>query len=339
MAATVLVVTPTMFFFFYSFAKLPLSGEVLTSLFRSIAPEATNFGATSLPTVANSSGTVVALLVLINNSPNSATNNVGAAALTILVLDTFSIYHGGSSTRIYNEHVSNSAIGGTTTITMVCFLLFFINNVIVDATRNLPLDAYLCRATSTIKAIKLALKVAPRLNILSRLVLVILVCLNEINKLALVCTTISGGGRDKTGLPLRGVAIKWEDCCVVGGVLLVNLNEFNERVTLRLGGLKRRIVTMSVGRREIGRDLPVIAGTRVNSDAGARFLESLNVKGFSIYVIAVNKGFRGSLRAASLLGRLNTGLIMSHTRHSIRRGFLLQGKTSRIVCPRGRMTG
>lgn len=121
-------------------------------------------------------------------------------------------------------------------------------------------------------------------------------------------------------------------------MLLVNLKEFKQRVTVGLSRLRRRIVTMSGRSAQISTMLPFMAGTRVKSTADRSFLDSLNIKGFSIYVITVKSSFRGSLRMASLLGRLNTEVIISHTSHSIRTGFLLEGNTSRVICPRERLT-
>lgn len=76
----------------------------------------------------------------------------------------------------------------------------------------------------------------------------------------------------------------------------------------------------------------------MNSTSSCSFLRALNISSFSIYFMAVNSSFRSSLRAASLLGRLNTGVIITETSGSIRTGFLLEGKTSRVICPRGRAT-
>lgn len=157
---------------------------------------------------------LVVVLVLVNNSPNSATKNVGAAALTILISSTLSMFEGGRRARFFNEQVPSSAVGGTTAVFLVCVILFLIKKVMVDDARSVPLVATLFRATSTVKAMKLSLKVAPSLKLISRVVLVYLVFLNEINKLALVFTALSRGGLGNSGCPRRGVAMNWEE---VGG--------------------------------------------------------------------------------------------------------------------------
>lgn len=119
---------------------------------------------------------------------------------------------------------------------------------------------------------------------------------------------------------------------------MVKLKHFKHRVT---GGFDRRggsIVTVSVGRRHVGGILSIIAGTLVNSTAGRRFVRAVNIESFSLYIITVKSGFRDSLRAATLLGSLNTGFMLTQTDHSIRTGFLLEGNTSSMVCARGRAT-
>lgn len=149
------------------------------------------------------------ILVLVNTSPNSATNNVGAAAITILVDSTFSMFGGERSPRTFRHHLSTSIIHDTSTILSVCITLFVLNDVVVYRLRSIPVVPTVFRATSTVNAINLSLNVAPKLYAISGIILVDLVCFNEINNLALVFTTTSKVRGGHSGCPLRGITINW----------------------------------------------------------------------------------------------------------------------------------
>lgn len=119
----------------------------------------------------------------------------------------------------------------------------------------------------------------------------------------------------------------------VGSVLVVKVNGFKRRLYTSLVGGKGSVVIVSGSRTGIESLVCSIAGIRVNSYASPRMMGTLKVGGFSLVFMYVNAGFRDSLRVADLIGRVNKGCIVDGTGESIRTGFLLQGNTSRIVCP------
>lgn len=114
------------------------------------------------------SGTACVLylvLVLVNNSPVKATNKVGAAAITILLLDLGSGLRKGQSIRMRREEVESDCVHSTVMIANVMLAMLVLVDVLLYTTvPRTPVRSIICRVASTITAMKLDEKLAPYLG-------------------------------------------------------------------------------------------------------------------------------------------------------------------------------
>lgn len=102
--------------------SLDVTKGLRTSFFRSIAAEATKFTDVSRSNLAGNSGLLTYVLVVVKNSPTKATNNVGAAAITILLLATVSILEKGGSARYCKEGVAFRVVEMKVAVALIAFI-------------------------------------------------------------------------------------------------------------------------------------------------------------------------------------------------------------------------
>lgn len=183
---------------------------VFTSLFNSIATEATNFGAMSATTLAPRDGLLAVILVFVKKDPNSATNKVGAAAVTIVVVCVISCLEKDGNYGIFNEGVDDRMVGGTKVILVVGLILKLATIVTVLTASGVGVSSMLFRMCSTVDAINVAANVAESLGAMKHVVVVVVVCYKEVKDVAFILSFIREPSGTGVRLPRRGIVVKWK---------------------------------------------------------------------------------------------------------------------------------
>lgn len=67
----ILIILPSLYFFFFEYQNLPLGERILTSLFQSVTPRTAGFNTTDLTSFSETGQMLIILLMVIGGSPGS----------------------------------------------------------------------------------------------------------------------------------------------------------------------------------------------------------------------------------------------------------------------------
>ena len=203
----ILIIAPTVFFFFCDFTELPLGERIFASLFQSVTPRTAGFNTADLPAMTGSSKAIMILLMLVGGSPGSTAGGMKTTTLAVLILSAFSVCRKKDDTETCGRRIDGSAIRNAATVAVMYFLLFFIGGIVISTAEGLPLSTCLYETASAVGTVGLTLGITPQLGILSQLILIVLMYLGRVGGLTLIYAAISNKNQSGAKLPLEKITV------------------------------------------------------------------------------------------------------------------------------------
>lgn len=207
LTTAVLIVLPTVFFFFEDFTGLPAKERIFTSLFQAVTPRTAGFNTADLTVMTGASRAVIIVLMLIGGSPGSTAGGMKTTTVAVLAINAFSCFRRKESAEAFGRRIDDSAVKGAATILMLYTVLFFGGAVAISTAEGLPFTSCLFEAASAMGTAGLSLGITPALGNLSRAVLITLMFLGRVGGLTLIFAAISGINKNISKLPQERITV------------------------------------------------------------------------------------------------------------------------------------
>ena len=187
----ILIILPTIYFFFYEFQDMPLKNRMLESLFQSITPRTAGFNTADLTQISESGLAIMILLMLIGGSPGSTAGGMKTTTFAVLLSTAVSVFRRRESTNFFGRRIEDDTIKNASTILVMYLTFFLTGGLVISAIEGLPLVTCLFETASAIGTVGLTLGITPQLGIISRLILIGLMYLGRVGGLTLVFAALS----------------------------------------------------------------------------------------------------------------------------------------------------
>lgn len=196
LAATfLLLVLPTLFFFFYEFSRpiwsgIPLGERLLVSLFQAVTPRTAGFNTVDLTQLSESSLLIMILLMLAGGSSGSTAGGIKITTLAVLVLTARSVFLQKDSTQAFGRRLPPDVLRNAVTIFVLYLLLFLSGGIAISCLDGVPLLCALFESASAIATVGLSLGLTPELSTASHLILIFLMYCGRVGGLTLIFAVI-----------------------------------------------------------------------------------------------------------------------------------------------------
>lgn len=187
----ILIILPTIYFFFYEFRDMPLKNRMLESLFQSITPRTAGFNTADLTQISESGLAIMILLMLIGGSPGSTAGGMKTTTFAVLLSTAVSVFRRREATNFFGRRIEDDTIKNASTILVMYLTFFLTGGVVISTIEGLPLVTCLFETASAIGTVGLTLGITPQLGIISRLILIGLMYLGRVGGLTLVFAALS----------------------------------------------------------------------------------------------------------------------------------------------------
>ena len=205
--SVLLILGPTVYFFFVEFNDMSMKERVLSSFFQAVSPRTAGFNTTNLTTMTDIGQFIVIVLMLIGGSPSSTAGGMKTTTIVVLLATTLSTFRRKEDTQIFNRRVDDGVVRNAITILMMYIILFFSGAIMISVVEGLSLDICLYETASAIGTVGLTLGITPKLGLLSQCVLMVLMFFGRVGGLTLIYAAISGTGKKIFKLPHEKITV------------------------------------------------------------------------------------------------------------------------------------
>lgn len=202
-----LIMIPSLYFFLFEYAKLPLAGRILRSLFQSVTPRTAGFNTTDLALFSETGIAIVILLMLIGGSPGSTAGGMKTTTIAVLLATSLSVFRRKEDAHFFGRRIENETIRNAATIFLMYIILCLLGGFAISTMEKLPLLTCLYETASAIGTVGLTLGVTPQLGAASQIILILLMYAGRVGGLTLIFAAVSGKRESAVRFPKEKLTV------------------------------------------------------------------------------------------------------------------------------------
>lgn len=203
----ILILLPTIYFFFFEFTDAPLGERILLSVFQAITPRTAGFNTADLTEMSETGQSMITILMLIGGSPGSTAGGMKTTTLAVLLANAFAVFRRRENPHFFNRRVPNEMVTQAATIMMMYLVLFLTGGLVISRLENLPVLTCLFETASAIGTVGLSLGITPQLGWISHLILIVLMFFGRVGGLTLIFAALSNTQGNNARLPQERITV------------------------------------------------------------------------------------------------------------------------------------
>lgn len=203
----VLVMVPTLYFFFCEFASYAVGQRLLLSLFQAVTPRTAGFNTADLTAFGESGKWIIMVLMLIGGSPGSTAGGMKTTTAAVLFATAVSTFSQREQVHFFGRRIEDNVVKDAASILLMYLVLFLAGGMVISMAEDLPMLSCLFEAASAAGTVGLSLGLTPNLGTLSRMVLILLMFVGRVGGLTLVFAALPGTQKVAAKLPREKIAV------------------------------------------------------------------------------------------------------------------------------------
>ena len=203
----VLILVPSLYFFFFEFSQAPMGERILLSLFQAVTPRTAGFNTADLTAMSETGQSIITFLMLVGGSPGSTAGGMKTTTLAVLLATAFAVFRRREAPRFFNRRASSEAVSQAAAILMMYLVLFLTGGLIISRVEGLPILTCLFETASAIGTVGLSLGITPQLCGISHWILIALMFFGRVGGLTLIFATLSSSQGLSARLPLERITV------------------------------------------------------------------------------------------------------------------------------------
>ena len=182
----ILIIVPSLYFFFFEFNDLPFGKRALVSIFQAVTPRTAGFNTVDASQLSETGNAVVSVLMLVGGAPGSTAGGMKITTVAVLVAATASVFRKRESTHIMQRRIGDEIIKNAATILVMYVSLFVLGAMVISGVEGLALTKCLYETASAIGTVGLTTGITQNLGTVSRIILIFLMYTGRVGGLTLV---------------------------------------------------------------------------------------------------------------------------------------------------------
>lgn len=203
----VLLVIPTIYFYFYEFASYAPGKRLFSALFQSVTPRTAGFNTVDLTSLSEAGQSVMIVLMLIGGSPGSTAGGIKTTTVAVLFATAISTFFRKEHTNFFGRRIDDGVVKNASTILLMYLTLCFFGGLIISIVEGLPVLTCLFETASAVGTVGLSLGITSGLGGVSRLILILLMFFGRVGGLTLIFAALSGKRKQAAKLPQEKITV------------------------------------------------------------------------------------------------------------------------------------
>lgn len=203
----VLLVLPTIYFFFVEYPGEPMGRRILLSMFQTVTTRTAGFNTGDFGAMKGATLGIVMVLMLIGGATGSTAGGMKTTTLAVLVANLLCVFSRKEETQLFGRRIDSGVIRNAATIFMMYLGLFISGATAISLIENLPFSKCLFEAASAVGTVGLTTGITPGLGVASQFILCILMFLGRVGGLTIIFSAFTGPARNFSKVPLEKITV------------------------------------------------------------------------------------------------------------------------------------
>jgi len=207
LTSLILIILPTIYFFFCEYTNVPTGERFLNSIFHSVSTRTAGMNTSDLTALSPTGQTFTIILMLIGGSPGSTAGGMKTTTISVLLFSAISVFRRKDNVECFGRRIDDSTVKNAAAILLMYIVLFLTGALIISAVEELPLLNCLYETASAVGTVGLTLGITPSLGIVSRIILILLMFFGRVGGLTVVFAAVSSNNNNISKKPLEKITV------------------------------------------------------------------------------------------------------------------------------------
>lgn len=207
LVTAVLILLPTMYFFFFEFSGLAFRERIFASLFQAVTPRTAGFNTVNLTTISDTGLYLMMILMLIGGSPGSTAGGMKTTTIAVLFSSAFSIFRKKDNAELLRRRIDDGTVKTAAAVFLMYITLFLIGGMTISTIESLPIMPCLYETASAIGTVGLTLGITPSLGTASKIILILSMFFGRVGGLTLIYAAFGANKKQVAKFPTDMIAV------------------------------------------------------------------------------------------------------------------------------------
>lgn len=203
----ILIIVPSIYFFFLEFQDLPLSSRIWSSLFQSVTPRTAGFNSVDLTLFTETGLVLIIILMLIGGAPGSTAGGMKVTTAAALFSSAAAVFGKKNQTVFFGRRLNEDTIKNASAILLLYMTLFLVGGMAISYMEDVTIVEALFETASAIGTVGLTLGITPSLGPVSHVILILLMFLGRVGGLTLIYATVSDRYNNGSRYPQENLTV------------------------------------------------------------------------------------------------------------------------------------
>lgn len=191
LATIILIIVPTVFFYFSEYTDLPFKERLLSSLFQSVTTRTAGFNTRDLTELSENGKIVMIILMLIGGAPGSTAGGMKVTTILVLLATSVSTFKDREETTLLRRTVSNEVVKKAASLFMMYVFLFLLSGMFISYTEKKEVLTCLFETASAIGTVGLSMGITSTLSASSKIILMFLMYFGRVGGLTVIFAAVT----------------------------------------------------------------------------------------------------------------------------------------------------
>ena len=205
--STVLVVFPSVLFFFTEFSTLNIKTRVLSSVFQAVTPRTAGFNTIDYTKFSDNGIAMTIILMLIGGGSGSTAGGIKMTTIFILVATMCSVLKQDKEVAVFKKRIEPDIIKNAVAVFALDIFLFIVGSMIISGIEGFSLKETMFECASAVATVGLTLGITPHLGIISKILLICMMYFGRVGGITLIFAAVTPKKNGNARYPKDQVAV------------------------------------------------------------------------------------------------------------------------------------
>ena len=203
----ILVLFPSVLFFFTEFSTLDIKTRVLSSLFQSVTPRTAGFNTIDYTKFSDNGIAMTIILMLIGGGSGSTAGGIKMSTIFILVATMCSVLKQDKEVAVFKKRIEPDIIKNAVAVFALDIFLFIVGSMIISGIEGFSLKETMFECASAVATVGLTLGITPHLGIISKILLICMMYFGRVGGITLIFAAVTPKKNGNARYPKDQVAV------------------------------------------------------------------------------------------------------------------------------------
>ena len=205
--SVILVIFPSVLFFFTEFSSLEIKTRILSSVFQAVTPRTAGFNTIDYTKFSDNGIAMTIILMLIGGGSGSTAGGIKMSTVFILVATMCSVLKQDKEVAVFKKRIEPDIIKNAVAVFALDIFLFIVGSMIISGIEGFSLKETMFECASAVATVGLTLGITPHLGTISKILLICMMYIGRVGGITLIFAAVNPKNNGNARYPKEQVAV------------------------------------------------------------------------------------------------------------------------------------